>query len=85
MNRPRCSTVIPTRPCHLALEEIGPLAGQCDIDPATAGLPAVAQRRMFGLGQALEGLAASCPQPGVHDVAKAARLAAPLLPVLTIQ
>ena len=74
------------------VEEIRALAGKYSIDPATVGLPArasetrsVAQGLMFGPGQSLEGLAVSCPEAGVHDVAQAARLAASVLPVLTIQ
>jgi hypothetical protein len=40
---------------------------------------------MFGPNQSLDGLAVCCPEAGVHDVAQAARLAAAVLPVLTIQ
>jgi hypothetical protein len=40
---------------------------------------------MLGPNQALEGLAVNCPEAGAHDVAQAARLAASVLPVLTIQ
>jgi hypothetical protein len=72
--------------------EIGALAAKYEIDPATVSLPprascmrAVAQGLLFGPGQALEGLAVSCPEAGVHDVAQAARLAQSVLPVLTIQ
>ncbi|MDH4175785.1 MAG: glycosyltransferase [Betaproteobacteria bacterium] len=72
--------------------EIGELAAKYKIDPASVALPArapdqrqVAQGPMFGAGQRLEGLAVHCPEAGVHDVAQAARLAAAMLPVLTIQ
>ncbi len=74
------------------VEEIRALASKYSIDPGTVGLPPrasevrpIAQGLMFGPGQALEGLAVSCPEAGVHDVAQAARLAASVLPVLTIQ
>ena len=72
--------------------EIAALASKYGIDPASVALPpraserrGVAQGLLFGPGQALEGLAVSCPEAGVHDVAQAARLAAAVLPVLTIQ
>lgn len=72
--------------------EIRALAAKYSIDPATVPLPArasdvrpVAQGLMFGPGQSLEGLAVCGPEAGVHDVAQAARLAASVLPVLTIQ
>jgi hypothetical protein len=74
------------------VEEIGALAAKYSIDPATVALPprasearAAAQGLMFGPGQSLDGLAVCCPEAGVHDVAQAARLAASVLPVLTIQ
>ena len=72
--------------------EIQALAAKYAIDPATVSLPAragegraLAQGLLFGPGQALEGLAVCGPEAGVHDVAQAARLAASVLPVLTIQ
>ena len=76
----------------IVVDEIGALAAKYQIDPATVALPPrapstrnVAQGLMFGAGQSLEGLAVACPEAGVHDVAQAARLAASVLPVLTIQ
>jgi glycosyltransferase involved in cell wall biosynthesis len=76
----------------VVLEEIRALANKYEIDPATVGLPpragggrAIAQGLMLGPNQALEGLAVNCPEAGAHDVAQAARLAASVLPVLTIQ
>jgi hypothetical protein len=76
----------------VVVEEIRALAAKYSIDPATVGLPprapearAIAQGLLVGPNQSLEGLAVSCQEAGVHDVAQAARLAASVLPVLTIQ
>ncbi|MCC6538392.1 MAG: glycosyltransferase family 2 protein [Bryobacterales bacterium] len=72
--------------------EIRALAAKYSLDPGTVALPprapvqrATSQGLMYGAGQSVEGLAVNCPEAGVHDVAQAARLAAAVLPVLTIQ
>jgi glycosyltransferase involved in cell wall biosynthesis len=77
---------------HLVAGEIAGLATKYGLDPAAVSLPpqappgcSTAQGLMFGPGQSLDGLAVACPAAGVHDVAQAARLAAAVLPVLTIQ
>lgn len=77
----------------LVAGEIRALAGKYAVDAATVALPARAstearpgaQGLLAGPNQTLEGLGVNCVEAGVHDVAQAARLAASVLPVLTIQ